>query len=177
MNLNKKWWHRLIKVVFVLVILISVSITTYLVIDYYKPEVDKYESTYKISCLDFENVFGNIEGSNTFWGTSLRSPYSENAKYFCSEPGVYEEFYELTSDEDRLTLLAESETISNLVADDNYELILSDKVIKGSWLEMFGYLLVALLSYFIFFSLLRYIYFYIVKNEHKYLFNERNKKN
>jgi len=82
MNLNKKWWHRLIKVIFIISILISVLSSTLIIIDYYS---------------------------------------------------------------------------------------------KPNW-EMFGYILIALLSSFVFFSLLRYLYFYIIKNEHKYLFNEKKEK-
>lgn len=176
MNLNKKWWHRLIKVIFVLAIFASVSITTILLVVEYKPEVDRYRSTYEVSCLNFDTTFGTVKGSDTNWDYSLKDTGGETqAISFCANQGSYEKYKSIESKEERITFMNSIFPFNSF--DKNYELIATDEVIEGSWLEMFGYILIAIISYFIFFSLIRYIYFYIVKNEHKYLFNERNKKN
>ncbi len=173
MNLNKKWWHRLVKVIFVVGIIFTISIIVISVIDEYKPHINVNKSTYKVACRDFDVTFGEFSGSITVSGRWLKSPGDEQARYLCSKPEAYTAFKSIQDEDQGLEFLSKKSLESTI--DYNYKLETINKVINGSWLEFFIHLIISIILCFIGFSLIRYVYFYVITNKHKLVFNEFKK--
>jgi hypothetical protein len=151
-NLQKKWWYRLIKVLYITVFVFTFWVPTVTIFSSYKPYLDTYNSKYQLKCIDGA-LRGNFDGSkvvsysNDFYDDGIKNM----ARYACH--------YISLSGDDLIAVMHDEGVFKPYVK--NYDIVIKEGVYEGSWSIAIGGGLVALLGTIFFLSLIRAIFFYI----------------
>jgi hypothetical protein len=166
---NKKWWYRLLKVIFILFFGVSIITATTVPFFSYKPVINKYSSRYGIKCDN-----GVIRGD--FGGNMLND---ENTTFHVSD--VFAKYtYNLDQlrELDKMSRLAckyddySGETYREFLTEGkytipdntNYLIVVTKPIYYGSWVEALGYTIISIIGTITFYSLIRAVFFYIFFN-------------
>ncbi len=160
---SERWWYRLIKVIFITMILFSLLIPAIIFLES-KPVLDRYESRFSLKCAD-GRFRGDFDGSdlayydlksfdNSYYNKDKFTNLDRMAKIACH--------YQETGDE--LKPIVESES-TFVPTEKNYEIFLRKPSYSNSWVETISYTVLAFLGVILFFSLLRAIFLYIIFGE------------
>jgi hypothetical protein len=151
---SKKWWYRLIKVLFILYFISSLFIPVTVFLNN-KPEIDSYKSRFSLKCND-----GRMRGD--FDGTDLNSSLTGFSYYAQDNPASFARIacaYK-ESGEDFVNLIKSRNYIDP--KETNYKIVITKSVYDSSWFITIGYTFIATLGTIIFFSLIRALFFYII---------------
>lgn len=194
-DFNKKWWFRLIIVVYSLLGLTGVLIS----VDYFKSDIPSFsatESTFQFLCND------GFNGGKFTYGYSFSrdgeistydSPARKNSDYYFKNSS----FIKLTKiicanynniqdlDKEKYNAVVNDLFLDNGMSlayipqneiETNYKIIPKDIKYYSSWKQAIISGLSSLLVTAICLFIIRYIFFYIVAGKHKLIFNEKIRK-
>ncbi len=172
-----QWWFRLLKVIYVILFLTTIGFSLGVTLSDSKPHTNIYLSTYNFMCQD-----GSVHGK--YDSVLLDKQYYLDVEYFDFYDVTYKrlarfqcqynEYLKTLDEEDKKEwyTLAINNEIEDLSITKNYTIGFEEKIITGTWQEYYLLILLSLIVPIIVFSLIRYIFFYVAKNEHKFIFNE-----
>lgn len=176
---KNKWWFRLLRVIFTIAFLGVLAGALTAVFIEGRPTTDYYQSKYSYKCNN-----GEIHGDFSYLDLSNTSYYMESLdnvdlkdvnsrrilRFVCSNPN----FFNTLSEQDKFKWINQvyDGNIENIPITKNYEIIFKNEKIDGSWGGFVGKLIAALWGPVIAFAVIRYIFYYIVFGQYKYIFNE-----
>jgi hypothetical protein len=158
MNKQEKWWYRLAQVTFGVFVAFLIGVGA-LVVMAYKPDLNIYNSKYKLECDNGERR-GNFTGEHLdFMGYDFaEESYREAARLACAVPNeTNEEFRE------RYALYQRGEI--SVPPLNNYKVIVVGKEYYGSWFGMFLAVVISSLSVLVISLLIRAIFLYVAFKE------------
>lgn len=163
---QKIWWYRLIKVIFLMLIVISIGSFFVISIEI-KPEIDNFESRYSTKCAD-----GRILGD--YGGYDMRSKLELSKNFYrgysYEELKDFENFDKIAKIGCKNLESLSSEDFkkaweSGEVIEKNYEIIRTKTVYSYSWYSFIFNTILALVLIALFFSLIRAIFLYVFFDE------------
>jgi hypothetical protein len=156
---EKKWWYRLIKIIFIILIFVSLLPIIAIYFDY-KPEINNYDSSYSLKCNDGRqrgnfngkelSYFPNISYDNSYYNKERFKTLDTMARLVCS--------YKETGDEFRKIYESKNYVVPSI---QNYEIIRTKTLYYGSWWNVVSYSLLNIVIVIFVFSLLRAVFFYV----------------
>lgn len=178
-NFTEKKRHRLLKVIFIIAFLIVFTGSITAVFSNAIPHTDYYNSTYFYKCYSGEvrGPFSYSDLSNLYYSSDSLEKVdflSDNDKKVTRAICSNGKFFDNLSREDKAYWIADvlNNNINNVSKVRNYEFVFKDEKMSGTWLGFVGKLLAAFWGSIIGFTLIRYLYYYVLLGEHKYIFNE-----
>lgn len=150
---NKKWWYRLLKVIFILTFIFSFIIPVTVFVEN-KPTFNPYVSRFSLRCND-GRIRGDFNGSvlnDSLTGfDSYKDDSAENtAKIVCAYKEVGENFTNLINSKSFAT-----------PKEINYQIIMTNSEYDSSWPIAAVTTLLAAIIVVVFFSFVRALFFYV----------------
>ncbi|MDO8521417.1 MAG: hypothetical protein Q7S52_04840 [bacterium] len=161
-TLKEYWWYRLLKVVFIVIILlISLGVIGGAFSE--KPTLNEYGSTYQIKCDIDGQPRGNIDGSDlSHWGPKLSFISDSTAqltRFVCLDPSKI-------LDRDQFeTAYEQARRDGTISTTENYEILLREPAYYGSWQSFALILVLGLLGVGFFAWLIQSIFLYVLIGE------------
>jgi hypothetical protein len=125
---EKYWWYRLLQTIFIIVFLIIV-IAIGIIGWYDRPQINEYESTYRVRCNDNELTFGQLTNKEIYVSSReiINDELEDMAKLRCVFPKLETEFL--------LERYRKGQYDQYIPTTKNYNLEISEPAIQGSWIS------------------------------------------
>jgi hypothetical protein len=153
-QLQKKWWYRLVQVVYTIFVSGLIFIGAGLVY-IHLPYIDTEKSTYRIVC-DNGQRRGVIEGRyiDHTMDDYVTYFYGQTTRFACDNPNVPEKQFD--------EVFEQKEKMGEIPYEVNFKFDIEDRVYVGSWWTPFNTLFISLVIILAISLLIRAIFLYVV---------------
>lgn len=152
---EKYWWYRLVKAIFVILILFTLWGVGVFGWDA-RPQVDEYESIYRVQCNDNDLTFGQFTDDHIYIYSReiIDDDLEDVVKLRCVFPSLEPDFL--------LEEYRKGQYDKYVSVAKNYDLEISDPVIDGSWGTAFKVWIIGIIITFVIGYILLMLFNYIV---------------
>lgn len=162
-DLEKHWWFRVLKVVYIFLMGFLVIVVITLAINE-RPFLDKSSSTYQIKCLNNRSLMGNINGKDLYYLNNKLAFISDKetqlSRFLCMNSEIKQ--YDINTINILFTKASIKQTIPSM---DNFEILIKTPVYNKNWLASGLYLFGGIIAIILIGLFLKMIFLYIITGD------------